>query len=97
MHYDALHEKSLSLEKATPEFLEFSQNCNELYENPALGLRERAAIHMLFEKVLEKSKKHRAFMQSNVEKETNHPWGGSTYGDADRFFDQFSSSSTVIH
>jgi len=103
-NFNALHEKSLSLEKATPEFLEFSQNCNELYENPALGLRERAAIHMLFEKVLEKyqtilekSKKHRASMHSNVEKETNYPWGGSTYGDADRFFDQFSSPSTAIH
>lgn len=98
-NFNSLYEKSISSENATSEFLAFSQNCYDLYENSALGLREKAAIHMLFEKVadkylaiLKKSKKHQASMQSSGEGEENHRWGGSSYGDADRFFDQFSSS-----
>lgn len=97
--FNDFYEKSISSESVNSEFLAFSQNCYDLYENSLLGLKEKAAVHMLFEKVtnkylaiIKKSQKHQASIKSANEERKDHRWGGSTYADADRFFDRFSSS-----
>jgi len=101
-NFNSLYEKTITAEEVTPEFLAFSHTCHNLYES-SIEQKEKVAIYMLFERVSDKylailtrSKKHQAAMQLNRDKENNSGWGSSTYGDADKIFDMF-SSHTFVH